>query len=74
MQIKVRVKLKSSFSKLEKVEEEENSFMAFITSLPENNKANLEIIKLLSKEFKIAKSLISLKSGIKSKNKIFEIN
>jgi len=73
MQIKVKVKLKASFSKLEEVEGEENSFVAFVTSAPENNKANLEIIKLLSKKLKIAKSLIVLKSGAKSRNKVFEV-
>ena len=73
MQIKVKVKLKSSFSKLEETEGEDNSFVAFVTSAPENNKANLEIIKLLSKKLKIAKSLIVLKSGAKSRNKVFEV-
>ena len=73
MEIKIKVKTKASVSKLEEIAGEENSFVAFVTSAPENNKANLEIIKLISKKFRVAKSLISLKSGQKSKEKIFEI-
>jgi len=72
IEVKIKTKLKSSFSKLEEIDS--NNLIAYITSPPENNKANLEIIKLLSKKFKIAKSLIILKSGQKSKNKIFEID
>ncbi len=71
MLIKVKVKTKSGRSKLEKIDNE--NYRAFLLSAPENNRANLELIKLLSKEFKIAKSLISLDSGLKSREKVFKI-
>lgn len=40
-----------------------------VTAIPENNKANIAIIDLLSKKLKIAKSKICIASGEKCKNK-----
>lgn len=45
----------------------------YVTVVPENGKANDEVIKLLSKNLKIAKSKITIVSGHTSKIKIIDI-
>lgn len=40
----------------------------------ENNRANTALIKLLAKHFKVPKSNISIKSGLKSRKKLVVIN
>jgi len=39
----------------------------------ENNKANIELIKLLGKRFNISSNDINIIKGLKSRNKIIEI-
>lgn len=46
----------------------------FIKAQPTDNEANEALIKFLSKEFKTPQSKIVIVSGIKSKNKIVEID
>ena len=46
---------------------------AFITAVPEKGKANLELIKMISKEMKIPKSSIGIIAGHTSHRKILEI-
>ena len=50
------------------------SFKIYLTCLAEKGKANLELIKLLSKHFNISKSAITITSGEKTHNKIILIN
>lgn len=45
----------------------------YVTVTPEDNKANNQVIKLLSKELKIPKSKINIIKGMKSKNKTIVI-
>lgn len=45
-----------------------------LAAQPEDNKANKELIKLLSKELNIKKEKISIKSGLSSKLKIVVIS
>jgi len=40
-----------------------------VTAVPEDGKANMAVIKLLSKQWKIPKSLISVISGATNRNK-----
>ncbi|HUS49859.1 MAG TPA: DUF167 family protein [Candidatus Paceibacterota bacterium] len=68
MKIKIRVKPNSSKQKIEKNGE---GYIVFLKSPPKDNKANLELIKLLNKFFK--KKNIKIKSGLNSRNKILEI-
>ncbi|MBU3912633.1 MAG: DUF167 domain-containing protein [Nanoarchaeota archaeon] len=49
------------------------SYAVDLKSLPENNKANIELINTLSKYFKISVREIRIKRGLTSKNKIIEI-
>lgn len=71
MLIKVSVVLRSKANAIEKISD--NEFKVRITSAPVENKANLAVIKILSKELKIPKTLIQIAKGAKSKNKIIEI-
>lgn len=44
-----------------------------IKAKPEKGKANLEIIKKLSKHFHIPKSKVRIVSGLKSRKKVVEV-
>lgn len=50
-----------------------NNYLVSLTSPAEKNKANLELIKVLSKHFKIPQKSIIIKSGLTNKNKIIEV-
>ena len=45
-----------------------------IWKIPEKNKANIAMIKMLSKFFKVPQKSIMIKSGATSRKKIVEIN
>jgi len=51
----------------------ENSIVIGVTSRPENNKANLEIIKRLAKHFKLPHQSVRIIKGLKSRKKLVEI-
>ncbi|MGK7877523.1 MAG: DUF167 domain-containing protein [Xenococcaceae cyanobacterium] len=72
MKIKVKVKPNSKQQKIE--ESAEGSLAVRLKSPPIDGKANQELIELLAKKFKVAKSQIYIKSGLSSKNKLVEIN
>jgi len=67
MIIRVKVKTNSSEQGIEKVGEE---YIVRLKSLPEDGKANMELIKLLSKYFD---SEVRIKSGFTSKHKIVQV-
>ncbi|MAG12001.1 MAG: hypothetical protein CMI52_04325 [Parcubacteria group bacterium] len=60
-------------STAEKVLESENGYMIYTHSKAQAGEANVKVIELLAKHIDIAKSLISIKSGHKSRYKIIEI-
>ena len=68
MIIKIKVKTESKKQKIEKVSDKE--YKVFLKSRAEDNKANLELLKLLKKEFKKDARIIK---GSKSRNKIVEV-
>jgi hypothetical protein len=68
MLYEITVKFHSDF-----LEISENQIKIGVESSPVKGKANQEIIKKLSKYFKIPASSIQIKSGHKSKQKILEI-
>lgn len=68
MLLNIKVKPNSS-----KSEFDENSKIAFLKSPPQNNKANIELIKLLAKHFKVSSSQIKIKKGLTSREKTIEI-
>lgn len=71
MKIELNVKTKQRFSKVEM--RDDGAVNVFVKSSPIENKANLEIVRLLSKYYSIPKSNIFIKTGRRSKRKIVEI-
>ena len=61
-------------AKLEKIERlDKTHYKVAVTASPIDGKANQALIKVLAKHFGVAKSLVELKSGETSKQKVFEI-
>ena len=48
-------------------------FRIYVTSVPENNGANLQTINILSKYLNISKSHIKITKGLKGSNKTIEV-
>ena len=75
--MKIRCKIKPNSKKgniIQKSQDENGEFFEiFIREPAIEGKANLAVIKLLSEEFSVSKSQVSLKTGAKSRFKIFEI-
>ena len=72
MLINVKVKANARQNSVQKVDE--NNFVVFTTTTPENGKANKSVVELLSDFFCIAKSKITIIRGQTSKNKVIEIS
>lgn len=61
-------------SKQEKIEEiTKGVYKIYVRAPAQENKANLAVIESLSKHFKVAKSLITIKAGKTSKTKVILI-
>lgn len=73
MKIQVRVKTGARCDCVG-FDEEKNLHIVSTKALPVAGKANESIIKLLAKYFKVPKSNVTLKTGSKSKIKVFEID
>lgn len=61
-------------SKSREIIKEKSYYIIKLKSLPKNNKANIELIKLLSKHFNVSQKNIKIKHGLTNKNKIVEVN
>jgi uncharacterized protein len=72
MQIRVKVKPNSKIPRI--IEEEDNSLTIYLKSPPVDGKANQELIKVLAERFDVAKSRITIKSGLSSRQKLVEID
>ena len=70
MKLKIHTKPNSKKRELEKISKEE--YKAHLKSPAKNNKANIELINLLAKQFKTPAKNIKIKNP-KSKMKIVEI-
>ncbi|MBU0760553.1 MAG: DUF167 domain-containing protein [Nanoarchaeota archaeon] len=70
MILKIKVKPNSSRDSLEKISPTE--YKAELKAPPQNNKANLALIKLLAKEFSVPQSKIKIKNP-SSRKKVVEI-
>lgn len=68
MNIQVKVKAGCKKESIQKLSD--NEYIISVNEKAENNKANLAVVKLLSKYFK---KKISIKSGLKNKNKIISL-
>jgi len=70
--MKLTIKIKTGQKSSEIIKDGED-YIVKVKSQPHENKANEELIKLISKFFKTPISNIKIKSGTKSKRKIIEI-
>ena len=77
-EMKIRCKIKPNSKKgnlIQKSQDENGEFFEIFVREPAiEGKANLAVIKLLANEFDVSKSRVSLKTGTKSRFKIFEID
>ena len=62
---------KASQNKVEHIDE--NSLKVYVIACPVQGKANKALIEVLAKHFNIAKSLITIEKGHKSKEKVIRI-
>lgn len=66
----IKVSVKTNSGKQEVVKISNDEFKVFLKSVPENNKANLELLKVLKKYFK---KEVKIKSGFSSRKKSVEV-
>jgi len=71
MKISIRVRPNSKESRIE--ETGPNQLLIKVKAPPRENRANLEVMEILSKYFQVPRSRISILSGLKSKQKMVEI-
>jgi uncharacterized protein (TIGR00251 family) len=71
MKITVKVKTQAREESVEKIDEHE--YAVAVKASPVEGKANVAVIKLLAKHFKVPTSQIVMKAGHASKSKIIEI-
>jgi len=69
----IHVKVKTNSSKREIVNFGDGRYLVYLKSVPENNKANIELISLLSKELGVPPKSININFGKTSNDKIIEI-
>ncbi|MEK6891126.1 MAG: DUF167 domain-containing protein [Nanoarchaeota archaeon] len=72
MIIKVKVKTSSVESGIEEIIKDKE-YIICVKARAENNEANFEAIKIVSKYFKTPTSNIKIKTGLKNRNKLVEI-
>ncbi|MFH1787369.1 MAG: DUF167 domain-containing protein [archaeon] len=68
MKIDIKVKPNSGKQVVEKISN--GDYRVFLKSTPENNKANVELVKLLNRYFG---KEVKIKSGFSSRRKIIEV-
>lgn len=71
MIIKVKVKPRSGKRSVESFGD--NKYLIYLKEEPENNKANIELINLLSRYFGIPISKIRIKTGLHNNEKTIEL-
>ncbi len=69
----INVKVKTNSSKQEVESFGGGRYLVYLKSAPENNKANEELIKILSKELGVPPQSIKIKFGQTSDKKLIEI-
>jgi uncharacterized protein (TIGR00251 family) len=68
--MRIYIKVKPSTGRQEVIKEGGDTYTVYLKSQPDDNKANVELLKLLHNYFKAD---VKIKVGLKSKNKIIEI-
>lgn len=76
MKIRCKIKPNSKKGNLVQKSQDENGefFEIFVRDPAVEGKANLAVVKLLARKFGVSKSRVSLKTGTKSRFKVFEID
>ncbi|MEK6913584.1 MAG: DUF167 domain-containing protein [Nanoarchaeota archaeon] len=69
----IHVKVKPNFSKREVESFGNNRYLVYLKSPPENDKANMELINILSKELGVPPKSIHINFGKTSNEKMIEI-
>lgn len=69
----IEVKVKTSSKKIS-IEKKENIFLISLKSKPKDNKANSELIGVISSYFNVPKSSVNISLGLKNKRKLIEIS
>jgi len=72
--MKIIVKVKPNSLKQEIIEFGNNRYLVYLKSPAEDNQANIELIKLLSKHLGVNPKNIKITFGITSRDKILDIN
>ncbi|MFH1585515.1 MAG: DUF167 domain-containing protein [archaeon] len=65
----IKVKVKPNSGKQEVIKKEDD-YLVYLKSSPENNRANLELVRILSRHFNRE---VRIKRGFKSREKVVEI-
>lgn len=71
MIINAKIKPESGKQEIKKINE--NDYKISLKSKPEDNKANIELLKLLKRYFKVEVGDIKIIKGVRNRNKIVEI-
>ncbi len=74
MRISVIVKPNSKSRSIIKDKEIDYHYKVRLVSPPTENKANKELISLISDHFRVSKSKVLIEKGLKSRQKILSIN
>lgn len=69
--LKVKVRPNARSSTLEKLED--GSFVATLKSPPVDGRANAELIRLVAKEFRVAKAAVAIKAGAGARIKLVSV-
>jgi uncharacterized protein len=72
--MKLQVKVKPNAKQQRILEADDGSLTIYLKSPPVDGKANAELIQLLAQKFNVAKSQVSIKSGLSAKIKLIEID
>ncbi|MEA5469612.1 MULTISPECIES: DUF167 domain-containing protein [unclassified Spirulina] len=67
------VKVKPNSKRQEIIEQPDGSLLVYLKSPPVDGKGNQELIKILAKQYGVARSQVTIKSGLSAKNKLVEI-
>jgi uncharacterized protein (TIGR00251 family) len=75
MHLQIRVTPNASVEKIEQIILSDGTeiYKVYVTTSAVEGKANKAVIALLAKTFKVAKSKIVIKQGLRSRNKVVEI-
>lgn len=71
MKIKIRV---VTNAKRDRITKKGKEYKIYVSTPPENGRANARVAELLAEHFKIKKSQVKITKGFKSKEKIIVIN